>query len=161
MAHPILEKLWEETGETVALFIRQGQFRLCIAEIPSPLPLSFKRGVGYSERIYKGASGRVILAALHLSEQLLDKVTAGSGLDMAALKKELALISERGYAHSHNELIQGAVAVAAPFTDRTGLVAGSMVVFGPDTRIDEKRVKVLSAMLLQATAALSRNIGGA
>ena len=94
-------------------------------------------------------------------DQQPSKLRDHTHLDMAALKKELALISERGYAHSHNELIQGAVAVAAPFTDRTGLVAGSMVVFGPDTRIDEKRVKVLSAMLLQATAALSRNIGGA
>lgn len=62
LAQPVMRRIWEQTGETVALFVPQGAYRLCIAELPSAQPLSFKRGAGYQERILLGASGRAILA---------------------------------------------------------------------------------------------------
>src|SRR5262249_25187556 len=50
-AEPMMRRLRDETGETVALFVPQGAFRLCIAEMPSNQALSFRRGVGYRERL--------------------------------------------------------------------------------------------------------------
>src|SRR5258708_40311537 len=67
LAQAVLRRVWQATGETVALFVRQGDRRLCIAELPSVQPLSFKRGVGYSEAIVLGASRRAILAYSRLS----------------------------------------------------------------------------------------------
>ena len=40
-----MRRLRDETGETVALFVPEGAFRLCIAEVPSNQALSFRRGV--------------------------------------------------------------------------------------------------------------------
>src|SRR4029077_16193252 len=48
-AEPMMRRLRDETGETVALFVPQGAFRLCIAEVPSNQALSFRRGLGYRE----------------------------------------------------------------------------------------------------------------
>jgi len=46
----------------VTVFVPQGGDRLCVSEITSMQQLSFKRGVGYKERLAVGASGRAILA---------------------------------------------------------------------------------------------------
>src|SRR5262249_60818720 len=71
-AEPMMRRLRDETGETVALFVPEGAFRLCIAEVPSTQPLSFRRGVGYRERLTVGASGKVILAYMPASLAKID-----------------------------------------------------------------------------------------
>jgi IclR family acetate operon transcriptional repressor len=53
LADPVLRRMWEETRETVAMLVPQGKMRLCVAELPSPQPLNFKRGVGYTERLVR------------------------------------------------------------------------------------------------------------
>ncbi len=45
-------------------------------------------------------------------------------MNYAGYPKELALIRKRGFAVRKDELIQGAVAIAAGFLDRSGQVAG-------------------------------------
>src|SRR3546814_2097666 len=62
IARPVMAEAWTLTAETVALFVPRGDMRLCVAEMQSPQPLSFRRGVGYSEKLVRGASGRAILA---------------------------------------------------------------------------------------------------
>jgi IclR family acetate operon transcriptional repressor len=159
VARGVLRSVWDTTGETVALFVRQGNLRLCVAEMPSVQPLSFKRGVGYSEAIVLGASGRAILAFSNLGDTELGQLTRASGVDPARLKDELASIRERGFAYSRSELIQGAVAVAAPFFDRTGEVAGSLGVFGPEVRIDVPKVDGFGHLLVDQGLNLSRDLG--
>jgi DNA-binding IclR family transcriptional regulator len=79
LAQPVLKRIWEEAGETVALFIPQGSSRTCIAEIPSQQPLSFRRGVEYSERIARGASGRALLAWMNVPREMLAEYCTGTG----------------------------------------------------------------------------------
>ncbi len=57
-----MRKVRDETGETVALFVPEDAYRICIAEMPSVHALSFRRGVGYREKLVLGASGKAILA---------------------------------------------------------------------------------------------------
>lgn len=159
IAEPILRRVWQETRETVALFIPQGNMRLCIEEFPSPQPLNFKRGVGYTERIVRGASGRAILAHMNPTPEELKSYLSGTGLNLKKLEEELASTRKRGYSSSHNELISGAVAVAVPFFDRTGQVAGSMGVFGPEVRLDASKQKAIARQLLQEAAILSGALG--
>src|SRR5690606_17294185 len=115
IAEPIMRELWTQTQETVAVFVEQAERRLCLAEMPSPQPLNFKRGVGYLERLIIGASGRAILAFKPEAEGNLDRYAQGVDLDLGQFRKELARTRQLGYAISRNELIEGAVAVAAPF----------------------------------------------
>lgn len=159
LAHEGMRRVWEATGETVALFNRIGMDRVCVAEMPSRHPLSFKRGVGYRERIALGASGRVILA--HMGEGAAQAAAEAGALpfDAQRLQAELAQIRERGYAMSRDELIQGAVAVAAPFFDGGGQVVGSLVVFGPAVRIEPERAAQYGALLVGEAAALSARLG--
>ena len=151
-AELMMRRLRDETGETVALFVPEGAFRLCIAELPSNQALSFRRGVGYRERLTVGASGKVILAYM---SPPLPKV------DFAPRKyaRELALIKERGFAISKEELIEGAVAVSAPFFDGTGRVAGSLSVFGPSARLGPSQVAKFGKLLLREAQEISQMLG--
>ncbi len=159
LAQPMMRNVRDATGETVALFVPQGTTRVCVAELPSSQPLSFKRGVGYSERIVLGASGRAILA--HTLEPGADLASYAQGLklDLSGYPRELALIRKRGYAVSRNELIQGAVAVAAPYFDAAGRVAGSICLFGPGARLDNARVEECGAVVVHEARALSHALG--
>ncbi|WP_260986395.1 IclR family transcriptional regulator [Bordetella genomosp. 13] len=158
IAEPIMRELWNETQETVAVFVERSDMRLCLAEMPSPQPLNFKRGVGYQERIAVGATGRAILAFKPDAEANLDAYLRGSGLDRAQFLQGLEETRRNGYAVSRNELISGAVAVAAPFFSGKG-VAGSIGVFGPAARLDDAAVKRLGPRVILGAQALSRALG--
>lgn len=159
LAEPVLRRIWQETSETVALFVPQGNMRLCVQELPSPQPLNFKRGVGYTERIAKGATGRAILAYLEPTPEQMKLYTKDSGVDMKQLQAELVATRKRGYSTSRNELIPGAAAVAAPFFDQDGRIAGSIGVFGPEVRLDAARQKEIAKLLLEESARLSEALG--
>jgi len=158
-AQPILHELWKETGETVALFLPDGQYRVCVAELASPQPLSFRRGVGYRERLVLGASGRSILSHMQLSEATLREYLHGNEQDVPHLLEQLEAVRERGYATSYHELIEGAVAVAMPFFDGANHVAGSLCIFGPSARVTEQKVSHFVTALKRDTAKLSRTLG--
>lgn len=143
VAQPIMRKVWEQTGETVALFVPQGAERVCIAEIPSEQPLSFRRGVGYRERLVRGASGRAILA-----HQPAKRYPG-----------PLQAVRTQGYAVSRDELIKGAVAVAAPFFDSSGKVAGALGIFGPSARLNAGQVERYGALLGREARQLSKALG--
>ena len=153
IAEPIMRRLWDSTSETVALFIPEDMSRVCVAEFPSAHALSFRRGIGYRESLALGASGKAILAYLPAGER--------SGLRTEAKKhaRELAQIKDRGFAVSKSELIQGAVAVSAPFFDGTGEVIGSMSVFGPSVRLSDARISAFARLLIDEARELSQVLG--
>lgn len=159
LAQPMMQRLREQTGETVALFVPQGMYRVCVAELPSNQPLSFKRGVGYSERIVVGASGRAILAHTVLGEGELEAYAADTKVDLSTYPKELESIRKRGYATSRDELLQGAVAIAAPYFNGAGQVAGSIAVFGPSARVHAAEVETIGKLLVVEARALSKALG--
>jgi DNA-binding IclR family transcriptional regulator len=151
IAQPSLRHLKEATGETAALFAPEGAYRVCIAEIESAQPLSFRRGVGYREKLVRGASGRAILA---WTEGDLDSLE-GTKVD----QNELAAIRERGYAVSRDELINGAVALAAPIFDGANRIAGSLGIFGPSVRMSAEKVGEFSQVLMREARVLSQALG--
>lgn len=159
VAEPVLRRIWRATNETVAMFVPQRELRLCVAELPSPQPLNFKRGVGYTERIVLGATGRAILAYMEASPEELRDYVRDTKVNLKELEAELAQTRKRGFASSHSELISGAVAVAVPFFDRHTQVAGSIGVFGPEVRLDGARLKQITKLLQAEAESLSAMLG--
>jgi IclR family acetate operon transcriptional repressor len=157
LAQPMMYRLWEETGETVALLVQQGPDRICVAELPSTQALSFKRGVGHREKITLGASGKVVLAFSSDTDRYLAAMVAVQ--DQPLYRQELAKIRDAGYAVSKDELIQGAVAMAAPFFAGSSKVVGSLVVYGPSARVNESKIAKIVALLLEESRLLSKTFG--
>lgn len=159
VAQPMLRRIRDSSGESAALFVQQGAWRTCIAEMPSVQPLSFRRGVGYRESIILGASGRVILAHSNISLEELTAFAKDSPVDVRKYAKELEAVRKLGYAVSRNELLQGAVAVAAPFFDGSGQVAGSIAIYGPAVRLHEPQIASCAALLMAEAKTLSKALG--
>ncbi len=156
LARPVMDQLWKDTGETVALLMHSGRDRVCTAELPSPQPLSFRRGVGHRENVTLGASGRAIIAFLPNQDSYLATVPPER---RQAYEIELKRIRADGYAVSRDELIAGAIAMAAPIFMASQQVVGSLAVYGPSVRIGEKQIGQISEMLLKASAQISQSLG--
>ena len=159
LAKPVMRSIWKKTQETVALYVPQGHLRLCVAEFPSPQPLNFKRGVGHTERIVLGATGRAILAYMDPTPEQLRSYVLGTKVHLNGLEAKLAATRKCGYSTSRSELISGAVAVAVPFFDRNANVAGSIGVYGPEVRMNATRQRQIAKLLLDEVAKLSAALG--
>jgi DNA-binding IclR family transcriptional regulator len=159
LAQPMLRNLWQETSETVALFVPDGTYRVCVAEMESPQPLSFRRGVGYREKLVLGASGRTILSQMQLSADQLRRYVSEPDHDLSALLSDIETIRAQGYGTSRHELIEGAVAVAAPFFNGANQIAGSLCIFGPSVRVTDTRVQEFAELLKREARNLSQALG--
>jgi DNA-binding IclR family transcriptional regulator len=163
LAQPLLEHLRETTGETAALFLLRDGRRLCVAECVSRQVLAMARGVGETEHLSRGASGRAMLAFAPPGSGWLDAALASlpGDSDRAEFEAELSATRARGYALSRGEVFRGAVAIAAPVFDHSGQVAGSVALFGPEARLQPTETKAAAAHLMAAGQALSRALGQA
>lgn len=143
LARPIMKDLRERSGETVALHVRIGQWRICIDELPSEQAVRYMSGVGQTAPINTGSAGKVLLAFLDevtlgtlLDRPRLAGVTDSTIIDRAKLCEELKLVRSQGWAESRGERVVGAVAVSAPVFDATGGVVASLSVLGPVGRLE-------------------------
>jgi IclR family acetate operon transcriptional repressor len=137
LARPILERLRIATGETTALFVRRGDLRQCVAELASPHVLAISRGIGETDHLWRGASGKAILAFMDDNEVAAVMRTLPKGIDKTVLLADLSRARKDGFFVSRGEVFVGAIAIAAPYFDHTDYVAGSVGVFGPEARLDE------------------------
>lgn len=158
-ARPILERLHERTKETVSLAVLQGNEAIYAVELVSPQILSMSRGVGPVGSLVLSASGKSILA--HLPEDVIQAEldTSTPRVDGVTLRRALAKIRKDGFCIARGEVIKGVVAVAAPYFDSGGAVAGAIVVFGPEVRMTLDRTKLVTRDVVAAAAEISAAMG--
>jgi hypothetical protein len=60
---------------------------------------------------------------------------------------------------SKGEIFAGAVAVAAPFFDHQGFVAGSIGLYGPDARLNDDQVLQFARLVVEAGRRVSTLLG--
>jgi IclR family pca regulon transcriptional regulator len=126
-ALPVMQKLRDETGETVNLSLLSGTDILFIERVMSDYLVNANINVGDRLPVYCASMGKVILAfmsekhAAGIISQLNFKTkTERTIISPASFKKELAEIRARGYALNDEELERGLRAVAAPIIGYTG-----------------------------------------
>jgi DNA-binding IclR family transcriptional regulator len=161
LARPILERLRGATGETTALFVRRGGLRQCVAELVSPHVLAISRGLGEADHLWRGASGKAILAYLEDEEVAAIMRALPKTIDKAALLDDLSRVRKDGFFISRGEVFVGAIAIAAPYFDHTGRVAGSIGVFGPQARLDKQWSAETASSVVKSAAELSAASGHA
>jgi IclR family transcriptional regulator, acetate operon repressor len=158
-AKPILERLHEETSETVALMITREHEAVCVLELPSSHPLSMVRGIGPTGPLARGATGKAILAFMDEKDLRSAIANLPKDINRATLLDDLAKVRRDGFRVSRGEIYAGAVAVAAPFFDHMHHVAGSIGVFGPEARLSDDRVAQIAKRVQSSAAALSSLLG--
>jgi DNA-binding IclR family transcriptional regulator len=132
VARPALEALRNETGESVQLYVRDGDRRVCVESLESPHGLRTIVPVGASLPLDVGSAGKVL------------------GGEPAALK--------RGWAESVGEREAGVASVSAPVRAGDDIVA-AVSVSGPIERTTRQPGRRYAEAVERAAAEIERAAG--
>ena len=120
-----------------------------IDKIASPLPLKVDHPIGSLAPLHCTALGKAFLAFgdARRRRRTLERFTANTIVDAAALEAEIAATRQRGYAIDDEEFSAGIRCVAAPVYDGDGRMVAAVGVSGPTARINAARLDELGRLL--------------
>jgi DNA-binding IclR family transcriptional regulator len=139
LAGPVLDRLHRVTGESVQLYVRSDDHRLCIAARDAGTGLRDSVPVGALLPLAAGSGGKVLLAWSASAE------ASDAGADE---------VRDRGWAASVAEREPGVASVSAPVF-RAGVLLAALCVSGPVSRLSETPGRRLSQPVTEAAALLS------
>jgi len=126
-ALPILQKLRDDTRETINLTILSGTEILYVERLMSDYLVNVNVNVGDRLPVYCASMGKAILAFLPenqmkkiISSTNFESLTDQTIVSESALLRELAKIKSQGFAINDEELEKGLRAVAAPIINYRG-----------------------------------------
>jgi DNA-binding IclR family transcriptional regulator len=150
LAGPVLDELHRVSRESVQLYVRSGDHRLCIAARDSGTGLRDSVPVGALLPLAAGSGGKVLLAWSDVpggrTRGVVPPEQHGDG--------ELSEVRDRGWAASVAEREPGVASVSAPVF-RAGVLLGALCVSGPVSRLSESPGRRLSQPVTEAAARLS------
>lgn len=136
-ARPVLEQVSASTDETVALFVRDGDERVCVDVVESPQALRHVLHSNLRSPIDAGCTAQVLLAFVEELEppDRIPAYTPRTIIDRAALDATLAKVRRRGYAVTADQTYDGVAGFSAPVRDADGRTLGALSVTGPTNRL--------------------------
>ena len=164
-AHPYLQQLSAEYGETVDLSILEGSHVMYLEVIESPQRVKLAAAVGQRLPAFFTASGKALLAFLpedqirKILQENLSGHNAPLKLSIPEMIADLGKTAERGYAISEQEYEQDINAVAAPLFDADHHPIASIAIVGPSFRLSKDRLPELGESIKRMTQTISQEIG--
>jgi DNA-binding IclR family transcriptional regulator len=128
-ARPALAWLHEQTGESVQLFVRDGDTRVCVESIESPRELRTIVPVGARLPLTAGSAGKVLTG------------------------------SPDRWVQSVGEREEGVASVSAPVCDPAGHVVAAVSVSGPIQRLTRKPGQKYGALVADAAEQVEQLAG--
>lgn len=165
VAHPYLELLSQQVGETVSMSVLDGMEIVYVDRVRNQQIMGVVLGLGSRLPAHCGSMGKAMLAYLppdelnrRLEAASLKPRTSKSLTTRQALETELALVRQQGYAFNDEEIEIGLRAVAAPIWDHTNQVVAAINITGTVSRIPQER---LAGELAQAVRHIALQISQA
>lgn len=166
VARPVLERLAEETAETVNLAVPFGDQVLVSVRVAGIRRRMVTVNLGPTVPLYSSAAGKVLLAYLPLPD--LDRYLARTSLmpltpqtltDRRVLIGSLQAVRAAEVAWDHGETEAGLVSVAAPIRDRSGAVVAAVCVSGPDGRFPGDAARTMELRVGAAATEIAAGLG--
>ncbi|HXH82410.1 MAG TPA: IclR family transcriptional regulator [Candidatus Tectomicrobia bacterium] len=165
LAKPIMVRLRDAVGESVHLYVRQRDRRVCVSAVDGRFELRHFTEVGKPLPLSVGASGKVLLAfadpatqAQELRRVAREPLTPRAPT-VAQLAAELEEIRANGWSMSFGEREEGLAAAAVPIRDASGAVHAALSVSGPTARLTAERFEALRGAIEAAADEISRAQG--
>lgn len=161
-----MQRLVEQTGESVNLGVLSGDEILYVAVLEGTHQLKFTETVGSKAPLHATAIGKAIAA--HLSEEKLSrllekkefiKFTPNTIDSEGTFRKELKIVRETGYALDDEEIATGARCIAAPIFNMFGRVEAALSISGAIHRLSDEKLDELSQLVISATQNISLKLG--
>lgn len=166
VALPLMEKLSEESGETVHLGILDKYEVISVEKADSSFSLRSNVYIGKRTPAYCTGVGKALLAfqpldkiRLFLEQNKLKKYTQNTITDKGKLEKELETVKKRGFAVDNMEHEEGVRCVAAPIRNYEGKVIASISISGPSVRITEEKIPQFVLMVKKTAETISKELG--
>jgi DNA-binding IclR family transcriptional regulator len=166
ICYPYLARLRQDTNETVSLYTRSGDRRVCIEEFESGHNIKYSQTIGLTAPLHVGAPGKALLAFLAqteldtlLSELPLIAITPSTLSDPEQLRADLSEVRRRGFAISIGERSPGASAVAAPIWNWSNRPVAAVSVLGPSQRLTLEKLHGLGPQVQQVAYEISAALG--
>ena len=162
---PVMEKLSNQTGETVILAGLHEQKGVCLDKVEGRhiLRVSFDRGATF--HLHAGATGKVLMAYLDEEEQDLiikeiglPQFTENTITDPKKLKAELKRIRENGFAVSDGEVHRGVRAIAAPIFNGQGRIIADLSVGAPIHRLEGVKIKRMVQLIVNMARQITEQV---
>jgi IclR family acetate operon transcriptional repressor len=146
--------------------MRRGESVVFLYEKQATKPLRYVVELGRPVPLHAGAAGRAIIAGLPDDEaaSLLSSappypLTEWTITDPAELLEMARADRERGWSVSHQERVEGGLAIASPFFDHTGACQGSVVFTSPLSRMEGRDEDLIGAGVRDSASVLSGRLG--
>lgn len=165
VAHPFLERLRNESGETAHLAVLEGTDVVYLDRFESPRTLRLFSRVGHRGPSYSTSSGKVLLA--YGPAEVVDAVIA-AGLKRSAprtitqrsrLLRALDEVRAQGYAVSVEEREPGVSSVGAPVFGHHGGCVAAVSIAGPVMRMSPEQLPRLTRLVCRCAADISTAMG--
>lgn len=165
-ALPVMERLHEETEETVFLCIRRDFEAVCIERLDGRWVQSMALRLGGSLPLHVGAGPRALLASEprslwedYVSHAELRPFTQHTPATKAALFRALEEILDSGWSISDEDVTLGMAAVGASVFNHRGKVCAAVSMSGPRPAILGDNVEASRRLITEAAAEISRSLG--
>ncbi|WP_394155029.1 IclR family transcriptional regulator [Loktanella salsilacus] len=158
--HPIAEILKNEIHRTILLSLPIGNQVVIVAKLEAPATRSFNAYIGRTMPMHLSASGKVILAARSVPEQLAyfrgEGLTGGEQADESmALVNDLKRSARLGYAVTVDEIQQDVGCVAALVVDKQGGPVAAISACFTGTMLTPQSARIYSKNIVQAARQLT------
>ena len=167
LAKAAMVRLRDEVGESVHLYVRQRDRRVCVSAVEGNYELRHFTEVGKPLPLSVGASGKLLLAFADPATQAQElRRVASAPLSPRAptvdeLSSQLGEIVRTEWAMSFGEREEGLAAAAVPIWDQAGSVNAALAISGPTARLTAERFEVLRPQLAATAHDISASQGWA
>ena len=165
LARDQLLALAATSGETVQIAVLADTHVVVIDHVESTESVRHSTTVGNRSPVYCNGIGKVLLAWCDAEQQRdilkrtsFARTTPNTITDPVALRRELAHVSERGYAIDDEEHFVGIRCIAAPVVDVDGRAIAGVSITAPCFRVDAAMLESWRVPLIAAAAEISRRL---
>lgn len=138
---PLMRELADQTGESVSIYMRNGDVRVCLHRVDSKHAVRDHVREGDVLPLERGSGGRILLA-----------FSGAKGEPYETIRREYCYASV-------GERDTETAGISVPFFG-AGQVMGALTLAGPRSRIDETFIANARALLLRAAARATSSLGG-
>lgn len=150
ITRPVMEELARSTGETVTLSTRSEFERICLDVVESSSLLRSIVLPGDRLPLLYGATGKMFLA--QLDDKTIEKIRVAQQIPKKRISRKALMqlvqdIRAHGYALTHDDRVDGVMAISVPIRDASDDVRYCMTVTGPSTRFLGREQLLIDQML--------------
>lgn len=159
---PVLDRLVNQTGESVNLGLRDGDEVVVIYRVESSQPLRFSMDVGSRIALHASSMGKALLAFdpaladfVQRRGDSLTQLTPRTHGDATSLGADIAAVRARGWSTDDEESLPAVRCVGAPVLDLSGHARAAVALQAPAVRMPDERVAALGPVVRAAADEVS------